>query len=116
MVILVSWQEHVLRKVDLHAMPLPDGDGGRDLDELVENRSSRLRHARRCTVRKRLRARATEVRSTLADLRCTGDDAKRNRRSEDLQVMVVDLIFQPLLADLVESVELVEVYAVAVRH
>jgi hypothetical protein len=63
-----------------------------------------------------LRAGATEVRSALADLRCTGDDAKRNRRSEDLQVVVVDLVFQPLLADLVEAVELVEVYAVSVRH
>ena len=36
--------------------------------------------------------------------------------AEDLEVVVVDLIFQALLADLVEAVELVEVDGISVRH
>src|SRR5665213_1879226 len=52
--VFIGWQQHVLRKINFHAMSLPDGDRGRDLNEPVENRRSRLRHAGRCAVRKRL--------------------------------------------------------------
>src|SRR5665213_3985275 len=114
--VFVSWQQHVLRKINLHAMSLPNCDRGRDLNEPVENRGGRLRHAGRRTVRKRLRAGTGEIRPALADLRGTSDHTKRNRRSEDLQVVIVDLILQALLADLIEAVELVEVNAVSVRH
>jgi len=37
-------------------------------------------------------------------------------RSEDLQVVVVDLIFQALGASLVESLEQVEVHRITIRH
>ena len=36
--------------------------------------------------------------------------------AKDLEVVIVDLILQPLLADLVEAMELVKVYGVPVRH
>src|SRR5665213_2504825 len=97
-------------------MSLPDGDRGRDLNEPVENRRGRLRHAGRCAVGKGLWAGAGEIRPALANLRGTGNHAECDRRSEDLQIVVVDLVLQALLADLVEAVELVEVNAVPVRH
>src|ERR1039458_8486975 len=116
MMVFIGWQQHVLREINLHAVSLPDGDCGRDLNEPVENRRGRLRHAGCFSVRKGLWAGATEIRSTLADLGGTGNHAECNRRSEDLQVVIVDLVLQSLLADLVEAVELVEVNAVPVRH
>ena len=36
---------------------------------------------------------------------------KRNRSPEDFEVVIVDLVFQALFADLVEAVELVEIDA-----
>src|ERR1700683_903041 len=90
--VLICWQQHVLRKINLHAMSLPDGDGRRDLNEPVQNRCRRLRHAGRSSVGNGLWRGAREIRPALADLRGTGDHTKRNRRSEDLQVVIVDLI------------------------
>ena len=49
-------------------------------------------------------------------LRRAGDDAQRNRSTEDLQVVVVDLIFQAGLADLIETVKLVEIDRIAIGH
>src|SRR5665213_2637426 len=115
-VVLVSRQEHVLGEIDLYAMPLPDRDGRGNLDELVKDGRGRLRHAGRCTVGKGLWAGTVETRSALADLRGPGDHSERNRGSEDLQIVIVDLVFQTLLTNLVEAVELVEVNAVPVRH
>ena len=45
-----------------------------------------------------------------------GNDTQRDRGSEDLEVVIVDLIFQTFLADLIETVELVEIDGVTVRH
>ncbi len=46
----------------------------------------------------------------------TGDDAECDRRAEDFEVVVVGLILQPGIADLIETVELVEIDGVAIGH
>jgi hypothetical protein len=49
-------------------------------------------------------------------LRGSGDDAKSNGRAEDLEVVMVDLVFQSSLTDLVQAVKLVKIHGVTVRH
>jgi len=48
--------------------------------------------------------------------RGTGNDAEGNRRAEDFNVMVVDLVFEASGSGLIETVELVEIDGVAIRH
>ena len=50
-----------------------------------------------------LRAAGGDRSAAFFDLAGAGDDAQRNRSSEDLQVVIVDLILQSLLAELVET-------------
>ncbi len=109
--ITIRRQQHVLREIDLHAVPFPDGDGGRNLHEAVKDRGRRLRDAGSGASGERLRTAGRDGSAALLDLACSGDDAQGDRSSEDFKVMVVNLVLQPLLADLVETVKLVEIDA-----
>ena len=114
--VVIGREQHILRKVDLYAVTFPDGDGGRDLHESVKDGGRGLGDAGGSAIGELLRAGAGEGSSTLRDLRGTGNDAKSNRRSKDLQIMVVHNVLQAFLANLIETVKLVEIDAVAIRH
>src|ERR1019366_3859640 len=108
-VVGVRRQKQILRKVDFYAMALPNRDGGWYLQEAVKNAGRGLGDAGRSSVGKCLRAAGGDGAAALHDLAGTGNDTQSDRGAEDFQVMVVDLIFQPFLADLVETVKLVEI-------
>ena len=52
----------------------------------------------------------------IGGLGCAGDDAQRDRRAEYLDVVVVDLVLEAGGSGLIETVELVEIDGVAIRH
>src|ERR1035437_9075023 len=60
-VVFIGREKQVLREIDLHVGPLRDGDRWRDLDEVVEDRRSRLRDAGGCAVGKGLRPGTGEI-------------------------------------------------------
>jgi hypothetical protein len=115
-VVVVSRNQHVLREVHLHPMPLANGDRGGYLEKLVENGSRRTGDAAGGSGGESLRAAGRDGSASLLDFSGPGNQAKRDRRSEYLQVVVVDLVFQGRLADLIETGELVEVDAEAARR
>ena len=45
-----------------------------------------------------------------------GDYAQGNRSTKDLKVVVVDLVFEPHFANLIESAELVEIDRISIWH
>src|SRR5208282_3185164 len=101
-------------KISLEA--LWNGVVGRYLQEAVKNAGRRLRDAGRSSVGKCLRAAGGDGAAALRDLAGTGNDTQGDRSTEDFQVMVVDLVFQPFFTDLVEAVKLVEIDGVTIRH
>src|ERR1700733_1923248 len=115
-VVLIRRKEHVLRDVDLDAVAFADRDGGWNVDEAVENVGARLREAGSDTGFVRLGAGFVKAFVEIGDLGCTGDDTQRDRRAEDLDIVVVDLVLQAGIPDLIETVELVEIDGVAIRH
>src|ERR1035438_6551328 len=54
--------------------------------------------------------------ATLSDLARSGNHTQSDRGAENLKVMIVDLVFQPFLSDLIETLELVEIDGVTIRH
>src|SRR6202020_147409 len=54
--------------------------------------------------------------ATLGDLAGSSNHTQSDRGSEDLQIMVVDLICESFFSDLIEALELVEIDGVTPRH
>jgi len=115
-VVGVSRKQHILREVDLDPVPLANGDRGRDLHEAVKNGHRRLGNACASASRERLGAAGRDGAAALLDLARAGDKTQRDRCAKDLEIVIIDLVLCPFLADLVETVKLVEVHAVAVGH
>src|SRR5260370_37367570 len=97
-------------------MAFPNRDGRRYLHEAVKNAGRGLRDAGRSSVGERLRAAGGDGAAALRDLAGSGNHSQGDRGAEDFQVVVVDLVFQPFFADLVEAVELVEIDRVTIWH
>src|ERR1700687_223954 len=104
-VVRVRRKKQVLREIHFHAVALPNRDGGRYLDEAVKDSGCRLRNTGCSAVGKCLRTAGGDGPATLRDLARSGNHAQSYRRAEDLEVVVVDLVLQPFLSYLVESVE-----------
>ena len=47
--------------------------------------------------------------ATLRDLACSSNHTQSDRGAEDLEVVVVDLVFQSFLSDLIKALELIEI-------
>src|ERR1700693_5916045 len=97
-------------------MALANRDGGRYLDEEVKDRGCRLRNTARCPVGECLGTTRCNGAATLRDLACSSNHTQSDRGDENLEVVVVDLIFESFLSDLIESLELIEIDGVTVRH
>ena len=81
-------------------MSLPDRDRRWNLNEAVEYGSCLLGDAARHSVRERLRSAGCDRAAARCDLGGSRDNSKCDRRSENLQVVVVYLVLQTLLSDL----------------
>src|SRR6266700_1273738 len=97
-------------------MSLSNSDRGRDLNEAVERSSGRLRHAGRGARCECLRTTRSNRSATGRDLAGAGDYAQGNRRAECFEVVIIHLVLQALFSDLVETMKLVEIDRVAIRH
>src|SRR5580700_4014671 len=115
-VVRVRRKNQVLRKVHFHTVALPNRDGRRYLHEAVNDRGRGLRNAGRSPVRECLGTARCNRAATLGNFARSGNHAQGYRSTEDLKVVVVYLILHPFLSDLIETLELVEVDGVAVRH
>ena len=115
-VITIGRQQHVLGEVHLDSMPFPNRDRRWNLNEAVEDGTRTLGYSSGCSIGKRLRSAGGDGAAARCDLAGSRDDSKRDRCPEDLKVVVVDFVLEPLLSNLVESVELVEIDGVTVRH
>ena len=114
--IRVRRKKQVLREIHFHAVTLPDRDGGRYLYEAVKDSGRRLRNTARSPVRECLGTARGNRAATLSDLACPSNHTQSDRGAEDLEVVVVDLIFQSFLSDLIETLKLIEIDGVTVRH
>ena len=112
----VRRKKQVLREIHFHAVALPNRDGGRYLYEAVKDRGGRLRNTARSPIGECLGTARGDGAATLRDLACSSNHTQSYRGAEDLEVVVVDLIFQPFLSDLVEALELIEIDGVTVWH
>ena len=107
--IRVRRKKQVLREIHFHAMALSYCDGGRYLYEAVNDRGRRLRNTARSPIGECLGTARGNGAATLSDLARSGNYTQSDRGAENLKVMIVDLVFQPFLSDLIETLELVEI-------
>ena len=114
--VLVCREKQILAEINLHPMPFPNRDRWWYLNETVEDGTRTLGYSSGCSIGKRLRSAGGDGAAARRDLAGSRDDSQRDRCPEDLQVVVVDFVLEPLLSDLVQSVELVEIDGVTVRH
>ena len=89
----VRRKKQVLCEIDLHAMSFPNRDRGWYLDETVKNARRGLRNTACSPVRERLGAARGKGAATLRDLAGPGDYTQRDRGAEDLNVVIIDLVF-----------------------
>src|SRR5260370_4072520 len=97
-------------------MALTDGDGRWNVQEPIQDLCAGLGYASGNAGAVGFTAGLRQTCAAVRALRGSGDDAKSNGRAEDLEVVMVDLVFQASFADLVEAVELVKIHGVTVRH
>lgn len=97
-------------------MSLPNGDRGRDLNEPIEHCGCRLRDTGCGAVCECLRTTCRDSPAAGFNLAGPGDNTQGNRCSEYFEIMVVDLVLQSFGSGLIESLELVEINRVAIRH
>src|SRR6266849_9317613 len=97
-------------------MALTNGDGRWNVQEPVQHLSAGLGYASGNSGAVGFTAGLRETGIAVRALRGSGDDAKSNGRAEDLEVVMVDLVFQASFTDLVQAVKLVEIHGVTVRH
>src|SRR4051794_20528955 len=96
-------------------MPLSDGEGWQNIQVTVQDAKCRLRKALRYAAPVSVHAACAETitRSCLLD---TGDGANGQTHSEHLHVMVIHLVAQPGLANLTETMKLIEADRISIRH
>src|SRR6266849_781718 len=97
-------------------MALTNGDSRWNVQEPVQDQCAGLGYAPGNSGAVGFTAGLRQTCAAVRALRGSGDDAKSNGRAEDLEVVMVDLVFQAVLTDLVEAVKLVEIHGVTVRH
>src|SRR5580704_3616255 len=115
-VVRVRRKKQVLREIHFHAVSLSDRDGGRYLHEAIKDRGGRLRNTARSPGGECLGTASRDGAATLRDLARPGNHTQSYRGTKDLEVVIVDLIFQSFLSDLIQTLELVEIDGVAVWH
>src|SRR5208282_4485117 len=108
--------KQVLREIHFHTVALSNCDGGRYLYEAIKDRGGRLRNTARSPVGECLGTARGDGAATLSDLTRSGNHTQSDRGAENLKVMIVDLVFQPFLSDLIETLKLIEIDGVAVWH
>ena len=110
--------EKVLREINLHAVAFSNGYRGEQVQEPVQNVRGRLREARghALAVGIRWSQRQTETARIGPCLSQSSDCTDCYGRSENLQVVMVDLILEAGLTDLVQALELIEINRIPVRH
>jgi len=91
-------------------------DSRRYLYEAIKDRGRRLRNTARSPIGECLGTTRGDGAATLSDLARSGNHTQSDRGAENLKVMIVDLVFQPFLSDLIETLELVEIDGVTIRH
>ena len=113
--IRVIGKREVARKIDLDAVPLTDGHRGKNVEKAIED----LRGGLRGTLREPLAHEIPSGRREGARRSAFGhgpDRSNRERGAEDAEVMVVDLVAKASVADLVESLKMVEAGGIAIGH
>jgi len=95
--------------------PFPDGHGGEDVEKFVEDLRRGLRRAHGETLAHEVATRGVEC-ASCAGLAHGSKCSNRERYSEDAEIVVVDLVPEPGVADLVEPLELVEGDGISVGH
>src|SRR5712692_8535598 len=98
-----------MREVNLHAVTLTNGDSRWNVQEPVQDLRAGLGYASGNAGAVGFTASLRQTCAAVRALRGSGDDAKSNRRAEDLEVVMVDLVFQASFTDLVEAVKLVKI-------
>src|ERR1700683_4574470 len=92
-VVRVRRKKQVLREIDFHAMSFPNRDRGRYLNEAVKDSGRRLRNTSCSPVGERLGAACGNGAATLRDLARSGDHTQSDRGAEDLNVVIINLVF-----------------------
>src|SRR5215472_2611452 len=115
-VVLDRRQQHVLADVDLHPITFANRDRRGDVDEPIQHGSGVLRQARCDTILVGVNTIASECAAAVGHFCGSADDSERDRSPEYREIVVVDLVLEPGLAYLVETLKLVKVNGVAVRH
>src|SRR5271156_5028513 len=114
-VVVVIGQREIAREIDLDSVAFADGHRGHDVEELVEDLRRRLGGACSESLAHEVKTGCVE-RPGCSGLGNSSESADRQRYSEDAEIMVVDLIPQASVADLVESLELIEADGISVGH
>src|SRR5260370_14552405 len=96
-------------------MALADSDCRQNFKEFDQKLRGRLGHASRKSLTHEVGAGCRKCAAS-PGFRDGSEDTDGERDAEDAQVVIVDLIAQPRVADLVEAFELVEAGGKAVRH
>ena len=91
--ILVGRQQEILANVHLNSVPFANCDRRRYVDEPVEDRCGTLGKAGRNSVFVRVRSISCQNASGIRDLSRAGNDTERNGTPENLNVVIVHLIF-----------------------
>src|SRR5260370_2078328 len=114
-VIRVIGKREVARKIDLDAVPLADGHRRKNVEKAIEDLRGRLRGTLRESLAHEIPSGCREGArgSTFGN---GPDRSNRERGTEDAEVMVVDLVAEASVADLVESLKMVEAGGIAVGH
>src|SRR5260370_26992005 len=115
-VVRVRRKKQVLREIHFHAVALSNCDCGRYLHEAIKDRGGRLRNTACSSVGECLGTARRDGAPTLRDLARPGNHTQSYRGTEDLEVVVVDLIFQSFLSDLIKALELIEIDGITIRH
>src|SRR5580698_4780336 len=115
-VVFICRQEHVLREVDFYAMTFSDCDRRRYLHKAIHNCGCRLGNRRRGAIGEDLGTGAAINTAPLRNLGSSGDHAESDGGAENLEVMVIYFVFQPLFADLIKTMKLVEINRITIRH
>ena len=113
--VVVIGQREIAREIDFDSVAFPDSHRGHDVEKLLEDLRRRLRGALRESLAHEVGAGRVEGTSG-SRFRNGSESANRQRHSEDAEIVVVDLIPQPGVADLVESLELIEADGISVGH
>src|SRR6516165_7335724 len=115
LVVEVVGQCEIAREIDFDSVAFADGHRWHDVQELLEDLCGRLRCASRESLTHQVRAGRGEG-ACGPGLRDGPEATNGQRYPKDAEIVVIDLIPQPGVADLVEPLELIEADGISVRH